>query len=247
MTRAERLREQYEDRFFALWMDQAASVKGRELLEENARLRNDPTKAVPLEIERACLQTIHQAARNQNQRKTKKRITRILRGTAIAACTVILLFTMAFAVSAKFRVNTLNYLIEHHDGFTKYLFAGNRGQEVYSDQTGAPMLSITWLPDGFTLVQEEKNFTRTLKTSQNQSGARITVFASSGGTTLVQDTENGTEKTVEINGYQATLHVDGGMCTLTWYAENEGVLISITTDGVSVEDLLRFAEHVVVK
>ena len=69
MTHREEMREQYEDSLFRQIFNEAASTKGKELLSENERLQEDPTLAVPPELEEMCLNTIHKTGRNRRRKK----------------------------------------------------------------------------------------------------------------------------------------------------------------------------------
>ena len=55
MNRKEQLQEQYEDALFALLMDDMMEEEGRQLLEENERLKQEPSAAVPEEDDQPCL------------------------------------------------------------------------------------------------------------------------------------------------------------------------------------------------
>mgnify|MGYP006873118144 CR=1 FL=1 len=56
MTNREKLRENYEDSVLALLMDEFAESEGKRYIEENERLRQDPSAAVPEDVERRALQ-----------------------------------------------------------------------------------------------------------------------------------------------------------------------------------------------
>lgn len=55
MDHREKLRDRYEDALFALLMDEIAEKEGALAREENEQLKNDPTAAVPEDVDRRCL------------------------------------------------------------------------------------------------------------------------------------------------------------------------------------------------
>lgn len=54
MKLREQLQEEYEDTLFALMMDYVAQTEGKRLLEENERLKNDPSAQLPEDLDRRC-------------------------------------------------------------------------------------------------------------------------------------------------------------------------------------------------
>ena len=58
MTRHERLVEAYEDAYFDLLMEEVVEMEGAEWERRLEELENDPSAAVPEEVDRKCRQTI---------------------------------------------------------------------------------------------------------------------------------------------------------------------------------------------
>ena len=50
-----------EEAVFILMMRAVAELEGKRLLQENERLKSDPTATVPSEIDRKCIETIKKA------------------------------------------------------------------------------------------------------------------------------------------------------------------------------------------
>ena len=68
MTNRERLKENYEDSVLALLMDEFAESEGKRYIEENERLRQDPSAGVPDVVERRALQTINRTFSRKGRR-----------------------------------------------------------------------------------------------------------------------------------------------------------------------------------
>ena len=61
-----------EEQMFAMLMQKFAEEEGRRLIEENERLLNDPSAAVPPELDRKCRELILRAF--SGQKHTKKQL-----------------------------------------------------------------------------------------------------------------------------------------------------------------------------
>ena len=144
MTRREKLQERYEDALFSLLMYEVAASEGEKAIEENERLQNDPAAAVPEDVDRRCLQTIHRAFAVRRAREVGHFTVKALGKVAMAAGIAAMLFVGAFAASETLRVNTINYLIETFDDSVDFHF------ERSETDVNSPLPNITvgWMPDG---------------------------------------------------------------------------------------------------
>lgn len=76
MKKHERLLDDYEDALFALLLEPVAEQESTEALELKVHLKDDPAAAVPAEVTRSSLRTIHQEFARQRRKhiiKTAKR------------------------------------------------------------------------------------------------------------------------------------------------------------------------------
>ena len=154
MTRREQLQDQFEDARFALLMDNLAWQEGERLLEENERLKHDPSADVPAEVTERCLKVINREFAKRNARKAGRISWNVFKRIVIAACVSMLLFSVAFAASETVRVNTLNLLIDVCDRYTDYRFGGDTDE---ADITGFSGYEVEWLPEGMTLTEQNTN------------------------------------------------------------------------------------------
>lgn len=201
MTRREQLQEQYEDSLFALLMDEIAKVEGERLLEENERLKQDPNAAVPEAVMRRCRKTINREFSKKNAAALYHTSIRVFNRIAVLVFVGILLFTGAFATSENLRINTLNLMIEVFDRNTEYRF-GQHSQP----KTGMGF-EIGWLPEGFVLVDQERNNTSIWENYENANGDILHIELTSLGENGVIsiDTEKAIVEEIFINEQRATL------------------------------------------
>lgn len=85
MNRREQLQDQYEDALFALLMDEIATIEGQKAEEENRRLQNDPSAAVPEDLDRRCMQLIHRHFAKQKARAAGRFTIKAMKRVAMAA------------------------------------------------------------------------------------------------------------------------------------------------------------------
>lgn len=78
MTKHEKLQEQYEDALFALLMEEFAVEEGKSALEENERLKRDPTFDVPPDVRQRCLKQLPKLVQNSPSGGPGNRFARFL-------------------------------------------------------------------------------------------------------------------------------------------------------------------------
>ena len=198
MTRREQLQDQFEDARFALLMDNLAWQEGERLLEENERLKHDPSADVPAEVTERCLKVIN--------REFAKRIV-------IAACVSMLLFSVAFAASETVRVNTLNLLIDVCDRYTDYRFGGDTDE---ADTTGFSGYEVEWLPEGMTLTEQNTNpgSVRTVYEGPQGEYLSIRLYTIGKAGVMSVNTEDAVVEDITVNGWDASLMHMGAMAVI---------------------------------
>lgn len=254
MTRREKLQDAYEDALFALLMEDMIEEEGKRLLEENERLKRDPSAAVPDELRERCMKTIHRAYGQRRRREAGKRAGRVayraFSRVAVVMVICMVLFTAAFAASPDLRVKTLNLLIEISD--VKIILSTNDGngslpgydtsaaaQAVY-DQFG---YRIPVMPEGFELTEKLIVNTTANLIYQGSNGAsiRFSLAQSTGGKYTV-DTENAQRvESITINGFNALLIAKDSWIRIVWNDLDQDIFLSITGTALDEAVLLDIA------
>ena len=231
MTDHERLREQYEDALFALLMEGVAESEGEEALRLNEELKKDPNADVPKDVQKRCEKTIRSAFAQKQLRATGRTAARWLTKVAVVAVLGGLMFTAAFALSEDVRVATLNALIQVMDDRTEITFEGSKAEEIQ----GAPEtvsgleyhynIALEWLPTCYTIESGSSDVDGDEITYTDNAGSEIFISIDRYSPDLVYtfDSEDATEKTVEVNGHKATLYITNREKLMKFYGDNSSV------------------------
>lgn len=237
MNKQEKLQERYEDALFAIMMDELASSLGQEALEENERLKADPTAAVPDQIEKKCLKTIRKHFRMASIKKVGQVSLSALGKAAMVFGIACALFVGAFATSENVRITTMNLVVETFGESTDFYFA--------PPVTEIPQIKATWVPDGFALDKESKDETGSQFSYRNNNGQYIRGrYVEGEGCVVSVDTENSNVSPVDIHGVEAMLVEKDGRLQIVWGIKDKSGFIELFCNGLSVEELIQVAENV---
>lgn len=249
MTRREILMAQYEDALFALLMDEVAEVEGEKALEENRHLKESGELVIPEEVSRRCQRVIARKTAEKDFKRLGKTFGKVITKVAVIALMGMLLFTTAFAASEDLRVKTLNFVMEVFDDRTEIKFVPE-DMSLEGSKSVVPEITAEWLPEGFELVNKECNeFSRWYEYAKPDSTAYISIHVlSMVDTNMMIDTENANTRTVKVQGVEALLVAKDDIKQLAWQLyEGEEWYGQIVAQDVSTEDILNFAQKIVVK
>lgn len=238
MTKHEKLQEQYEDALFALLMEEFAAEEGKSALEENERLKRDPTFDVPPDVRQRCLKTISKTCTKQSLRRTGKSLCKVFTKVAVAATLCILLFTTAIAISPTLRANTFNLIISAFEDRTELRL------ESSTNDSSPHSVTAGWLPDGYQLINEEKNAfqIQNIYEDRNGNSVFISIFRNSSSVVGV-DTEQADVKTVNINGQLTIIIQKANFSQIVWANEALGYQVTIESENLPTDSLLQIAEN----
>lgn len=236
MNRREQFQDQYEDALFALLMDDIATMEGKKAEEENKRLQNDPTAAVPEDIDRRCMRTIRRRFAKQKARAVGRFTLKTMKRVAIATGVAALLFTTAFAASETVRIRTLNLMIEVFETNTEFRFTSS------SEQT-PPQLEVGWVPDGYFLIEQGGDNLVTWYDYQNAENKTLSISCQkTDGLVVGIDTEHAEAEYVQIQDLQAMLVRKADTIQLVWAAQDNSIFITVWGAGMDQQDIVHIAE-----
>lgn len=247
MTRQELLVEQYEDALFALIMDKVAEVEGQKAIEENQRLKASGEVVIPEELNRRCKQTIRCKTAEKHLKRYGKGFGKVLNKVAIVALMALLLFTTAFATSESFRVKTLNFVMEVFGDRTEIKFVP---KDTAADSTAVPEITAGWLPEGFKLTRTDAlKANRVYEYANSDNTAYIAVnIMEMTSVSMALDTEDAKTLSLQVQGEDAIMVDKGNIKQLVWKLHtDENRYCCVITENISEEDMLKFAENILVK
>lgn len=261
MNRRERLRDSYEDALFALLMEDVIEEEGKQLREENERLKNDPEAAIPDAVDKRCLKTIKRSFAKEQYKAAGTVVYRTFSKVAVVAVLCAMLFAVAYAASPELRTETLNFLIEVSDVATNLTMAGDHSHNAVetsstSDNKVLMGYRIPDVPDGFLLNEEMSGYMNSSAWLyyENEEGATICFdFTRTKGSPLTVDTEDANVETVYIHGYEGLLiekcyKIEGMIINsiiIVWGDTSEDTFCTVDCTELDKEAVLALAEGVV--
>lgn len=245
MATSKKLMEEYEEILFTIMMEKVMEEEGAELIEENARLKNDPTFVIPEQTDQACLKTIEKAFSRQKRKTTFHAIYRGFQHVSVAVFALLILFTGVYAAVPPVRVATLNLLIEVSDVSTGLSF---REEEIPGSETVFPSQAGTYifseLPDGVVLVDEGSDSLSVWRNYLSATGGTITFQLTAGSINNIHriDTEDANSiENFELSGNECLLIEKDGQIRITMADQTHQLFIDIICVGISREDALNLA------
>lgn len=237
MNRREQLQDQYEDALFALLMDEIATIEGQKAEEENRRLQNDPSAAVPEDLDRRCMQLIHRHFAKQKARAAGRFTIKAMKRIAMAAGIVAILFTTAFAASETVRVHTLNLMIEVFETNTEFRFSASPEQTPLQ-------LNVGWLPDGYSLIDQGNDGLEIWYDYRNAENESLTInCCQTDGLVAGIDTEDAEVDYIPIQNSEAMLVKKGTIQQLVWNTKDNSIFVGIIGSNISRVDIIHIANE----
>lgn len=238
MTRHEQLQERYEDALFALLMDELAAAEGQRAEEEKERLRDDPSAAVPEDLDRRCTRLIRRHFARRRARTAGRLTWRAVKLAALAAGIAAILLTTVCAASETVRVNTLNLIVEVFETNTEFRFISDARDPAET----APLLEVGWVPDDYVLTDQGQDYFETWYDYRDAEDHLLSISCSNtiGMTTRI-DTEDAEVEYVSVQGERAMLVQKNSTVQLVWPAHGNSVFLGVIGEGMDPSDVLQIA------
>lgn len=242
MTRREIIFEHYESACFAVLMDRFVDTESERLNTLVQSLDNAPNAMVPESMNaqdakfiNACFAKLRRKAAGKSARKAVK-IAVIL--VAIMAA----LFTVAFAYSDTFRVNTLNLIIEVLDDRTNLTF----GEATANAGTGFT-IHVGWIPDGFSVQDQRNGAVESWIQYMNPQEAFFDITVMDGnGTTASCDTEDAEVSNIVVQHRTAMYIEKNDTKQIVWADEENGMFVQLRSYYISKEVMIQIAENLAI-
>lgn len=239
--------ERYEDAMFTLLMDEVAHQEGQEQLEWKKQLNDDPSAALPEEVRKKGEQTIRKAFAAQSRRSARHVGFRMFQRIAVAVMLVILTAVCAFAAFPEVRAGILNMIAQEYEDHTDISFSTTSSNEYPAANYD---VTLGWIPEGFTMTQDETEYSSALKLYEREDGATLSVVASSAeGRTTSVDTEDAKVTSVTIQGYDGTLveKDDAQWVCIIFVVPEKNMMVCIDSEFIKVEETLKVAENIIIR
>lgn len=246
MNRNDRLYNDYEDALFALLMDKVAQEEGAQLLEENERLKGDPSAAVPPELDKKSLETIRKTLAGRQRRHTHT-VGWYLGRLAIAILAALLLFAVAYAGIPDLRLKTLQMLIDNSDVSSRLSFAFGENEKVHVDETPQTLAGYTLprISDNYTVVDQGETSRNAWIEYQHESGSVIRIKITKSSDSFLDDEAIEGYEDIILHGFSGKTYYDKvGAVYVSWYDADREKIITLYAEGIDKEAARTYAEQV---
>lgn len=240
-----KLKELYEDAILEEAMNQYMEEEGARLLEENKRLNEAPTFEVPEGFDERCRKTIQREFRKKAWKSVGKSMKRVGFVAAMLLMVVSCGSVIGFFTVDAFRVEVLNMVMEEQEDHTDLTFV----PEEQVAQEGQISIDATWMPEGYEESVFETVDGMTVVEYSNEVDKLIKVFvhAVSSGQSIDTEGAEWVDRGIQVNGSSAVAVKKENMVSIFWADEVQKITLSVYADGLTEEELLQFAEALVVK
>ena len=182
----------------------------------------------------------------QKIRKKKQQRLMIMRFAAVFVVAMLVVFTW-LSVDVQAREKFFRWFKQYDNNYIHYIFNNGNLEKTITDEL--PNYEISWLPDGFTLSDEESFADAYLAIFENTTNQESLVFEYD---ILLDENTMGLfsneiqSERLTINGMEAEI-VYGSDASesnnLTWFDESQGIILSINST-LDPETIIRIAEGV---
>ena len=222
--------EHEEQDFDELLLHYAALNRKYELMEEfNSCAKQAEEEGIEPspELDAAIYSMIDDLAKKGKKIKTKRRYRKGFTVAAILCLILLACPAIAFAVSPAFRINFMEMVSDWQDDHVS----------IRMSESG----TSDWLPEGFTLVNEETNRSLTTREYKNNDQfINLSIYSS--GANINIDNENNTyHQEYEINGKPAIVTQQTALISVIWSDNNN--MFALTTN-LPLETALNMASKI---
>lgn len=241
----EQMREQEEEKAFAEMMHEFAIRQGEKYIEENERLKNDPSSAVPERVQRRCLETIYKEFRRKARKEWLIQLARDAGRVAVAACLGLALAGSAIAVSPSVRAGVMNFCLRIEERAATMQLVPDTSIGP-TESLLAPGVILTWLPDGYIAGIPDLNNLRTTVTCKDgaDNNIQVVVFRDANTTQNLDIEDADSYEEVYVLTDKALLVKKAGLSRLSWVDSDYEIFLYIEASGIDDADLIKIAEGV---
>lgn len=253
-NKKQELKNNLEDAYIALIMDDFSEEEGARLLEECTRLNADPNAAVPESIHTKCMEVIDNHFAQERNAQVRLRIKSRAKKAVLVAAIIAALFTTAFATIEEFRVGVLNFALDIQEKYSNIIFNKSEDKNNLHSMNNASVLCdrrliIYYDFSEFELTKEiydEIGLVVSFATEEQGQTVKILVSNIEDNMSSRVDTEDADNiKDVLIRGMDGKLIIKDSRCHVLWINPEGTKFMQVITTGMTAEQALKIAECIV--
>ena len=226
-------------------------MEGAEWERRLEELENDPSAAVPEEVDRKCRQTIERCFARKKRKEGLRIAGKILNRVAVFVAIISMTFTSVLAISEDARVATANLLITVNDRYTEmhmgpsgatYNMKDIPADEVLEDGYFS-QFKVGWIPEEFSYINGMPDMNAIF---ENKDGLRFIISKTDGDATLQIDTEDAERvNDIEINNCRVIEVCKNGNIQLVLINENKSIFVAVTASkGISEDVAIKIMSNI---
>lgn len=248
------LQERHLDMMIRLAFDQEDMEAVQRILDESEpELTPEEQQSADRILSLAREKLAKQEAAEKKSRHKGRAGRTVMRVLEVAACLIVALAIaapIAFANSATFRskVTKMMINIDQEEGAAYFVFTEDPDAEFFVPEGWKGEYFPSYMPEGLTETWRDPEGTAIQYDEGNGSWRGVSFAEMYSGATTVHGTDNGTVRTVDVQGHAATLYegmspIEGfSVVHLTW--ANDTAMFAVSAYDTSVEEVLRIARSV---
>ena len=253
MTRLERLYENYEDALFSLLMEDVAEAEGRSALEENERLKSDPSAALSKGLRRKLMGAIRRGFAVQDLRRAGRVSVKVIGKVAILVLVLVLSFSIAFTASADIREATADWIqrgvvgvrYKSHIRFSIANYGAGDQDSSKKGMINKVVVKVGWLPDDLDLFESSRSDNYIIRDYRNWEQTKqfvIYIAEFSEGGFFNIDSEDCQLLFMDIQGKSALASVKKQYCTIFMPMDEIGGVVTYSSEGLSLETVKKIVD-----
>ena len=232
----EDLYERYDNVLFNALMSEVAKEEGKRLIEENERLKADPSFNVSERYYKHGLQTIRRAFRKEVRDTKTRKAGRLIYRIAAVIIVLILLTAVVFAAFPDLRAKVFNTFMHEYETHTDFIFQA----EGPNDEEHT--IKIEWLPEGFELEATGEAWDEYWEKWSDKNG-RAVILCKCDPVTQSFDTEDAEISSLLIQDYQGNMIKKNNNIQIVWFNQNNNFVYTVTTEFLTESEAIEIAQN----
>lgn len=256
-NKKQELKNNLEDAYFALIMDDLSEADGARLLEECERLNADSSAAVPESLHMKCMEVIDNHFAKERNAQLRHRIKSRTKKALLVAAIIAALFTTAFATIEGFRVNVLNFVLDMQEKYSTLLFTDLSQPENGASENGASESATKFCDNQLSVDFDLTEFEILENTSDKYSTFLSLISPENGQTASIQctkvteelicqiDTEKADDiRDILIGGNAGYIVIKDSRNHVIWIDSASAMMIEVITTDMTIEQTVALAESI---